>query len=88
MFLFALLAISVQLYWMIATNHWMGAVYGSVLHVIGVDGALPKLHATSSVADTDTDTDTDRHRHRDTDTDLLIDMFTLEVHINIMRMWK
>ena len=71
MFLFALLAISVQLYWMIATNHWMGAVYGSVLHVTGVDGALPKLHATSSVADTDTDTDTD----------LLIDMFELYVHI-------
>ena len=24
--------ISVQLYWMIATSHWMGAVYSSVLH--------------------------------------------------------
>ena len=45
----------------------MGAVYGSVLHVTGVDGALPKLHATSSVADTDTDP--------------LIDMFELYVHI-------
>ena len=43
----------------------------------GVDGTLPKLHATSSVADTDTDTDRHRHRHRDTDTDLLIDMFKL-----------
>ena len=43
------------------------------MHVTGVDGALPKLHATSSVADTDTDTDTD--------TDLLIDMFELYVHI-------
>ena len=42
-----------------------------MLHVTGVDGALPKLHATSSVADTDTDTDTD----------LLIDMFELYVHI-------
>ena len=51
----------------------MGAVYGSVLHVTGVGGSLPKLHATSSVADTDTDTDTD--------TDLLIDMFELYVHI-------
>ena len=53
------------------------------MHVTGVDGALPKLHATSSVADTDTD-NTDRHRHRHrhrADTDLLIDMFELYVHI-------
>ena len=44
-----MLAISGQLYWMIVTNHWMGAVYGSVLHVTGVDGALPKMHATSCI---------------------------------------
>ena len=28
-----MLAISGQLYWMIVTNHWMGAVYGSVWHL-------------------------------------------------------
>ena len=47
-----MLAISGQLYLTIVTNHWMGAVYGSV------------LPATSSVADTDSDTDRHRHRHR------------------------
>ena len=29
-----MLAISGQLYWMIVTNHWMGAVYASVLPVV------------------------------------------------------
>ena len=54
-----MLAINGQLYWMIVTYHWMGAINGSVLHLTGVDGALPKLHATSC---------RHRHRHRQTQT--------------------
>ena len=67
-----------MLYWMIVTNHWMGAVYGNVLNFgSGVDyRALRKCNQlqtqTQTQTDTDTDTDTDTHTTAKPHTDAMI----------------
>ena len=62
---------------MIVTNHWMGAVYGSVLHVTGVDLTAPSQNCMQPAQlQTQTQTQT-----QTTHSDLLIDMFELYVHI-------